>query len=381
MPGVSKKNRGRAFHPSFRKVTLHKATATLVVLTACATWMCPTVFGQEAIAETAPKASPPAAEKIVFQKMPVDLVRTELLQWLASTGADRERLQTVTQKWADTNALTALSGEELLDLLVNSFAQVDNATQRLVEESYSAAPPAGVVFDGIREATIFRNQVQQFRARWMVQHRFYDEASPLLAELAPEAVVDPAGLLFYRALCQSQLMQRSEAIESLSLLLNNTLDVPDRFRVIAEMLQEELANRKDDGLNQVKQLMQDVERRLDLGRAGEDTQQQEIAIIVALDQLLEEMENQKKKQQSSSGDGEGDPQSQPGGQGADRSVIKGGNSSTGDADRKELSEKGSWGMLDKQAEAKARELIRQKFPPNFLDQIGRYTKKLAEQKK
>ena len=46
-----------------------------------------------------------------------------------------------------------------------------------------------------------------------------------------------------------------------------------------------------------------------------------------------------------------------------------------------MTEKGKWGMLNQKDEAKARELIRQKFPPNFLDQIGRYTKKLAEQKK
>lgn len=327
-------------------------------------------------------ANAATVEKIVFEKMPVDQVRTELLQWLASTGAERQNLQAVTQNWADINALTALSGEELLDLLVNSFAEVDTATRRLVEDSYGAATPAGVVFDGIREATIFRNQIQQFRARWMVQHRYYDDALPLLAELAPESVVDPAGLLFYRAVCQSQLLQRGEAIDSLSLLLNNTLDVPDRFRIIAEMLQQELIKRKDDGLNQVAQLMQDVERRLDLGRSGEDTQQQETAIISALDQLLEKMEEeQNKKKNPSEGGGDGDPQSTPGGQGADRTVNKGRSSSTGDADRKDLTEKGKWGMLDKQAEAKARELIRQKFPSNFLDQIGRYTKKIAEQKK
>jgi hypothetical protein len=38
-------------------------------------------------------------------------------------------------------------------------------------------------------------------------------------------------------------------------------------------------------------------------------------------------------------------------------------------------------MLDKQQEVQARELIRQQFPPNFLDAISRYTQKLAEQKK
>lgn len=326
--------------------------------------------------------TPPATSDapIVFEKMAVDQVRTELLEWLASTGADRDMLRAITVRWADDNALAELSGEELLDLLVESFAEADVATERLMQDSYGASPPEGVIFDGIREAAIYRNQIQQFRARWMVQHRFYDDALPLLAELVPEAVVDPAGLLFYRAVCQSQLMQRRDAIDSLSLLLNNTLDVPERFRVIAEMLNQELSEQKDEGMSKISQLMQDVERRLELEQSGSKTQEQETAIIAALDELLDEMQKQKDKQ-SGGGGGSGSPQNGQHSQGADRSQIKGGNSATGEADRKELTENGKWGMLDQQAETKARELIRQKFPSNFLDQIGRYTKKIAEQKK
>ncbi len=337
-------------------------------------------FGQEADVASEVEAEAQVDDgKVVFQKMPVDQVRTELLQWLASTGADRAALQQVTKTWADDESITSLSGEELLDLLVLSFAEVDVATQRLIQDSYGSSPPEGVVFDGIREATIFRNQIQQFRARWMVQHRYYDDALPLLAELVPEAVVDPAGLLFYRAVCQSQLMRRTEAVDSLSLLLNNTLDVPERFLVIAEMLQQELADQKEGGLGKVSQLMQDVERRLELEQSGKETQDQEIAIIVALDKLLEDMEKEQKKKNSSSGGGDGTPNGSQQTQGADRSMIKGGNSATGEADRKKLTENGKWGMMNQQTEAKARELIRQKLPANFLDQIRQYTKKIAEQ--
>lgn len=335
-------------------------------------------FGQEVEVASGAKAESQLDDgKVVFKMMPVDQVRTELLQWLASSGGDRAAMQQVAKTWADDESITLLSGEELLDLLVFSFAEVDVATERLIQDSYGNSPPEGVVFDGIREATIFRNQIQQFRARWMVQHRYYDEALPLLAELAPEAVVDPAGLLFYRAVCQSQLMQRTEAVASLSLLLNNTLDVPERFLVIAEMLQQELASQKDDGLANVSQLMQDVERRLELEQSGKQTQEQEIAIIVALDKLLEDMEKQKKKSSSSGGGGSGDGSQQT--QGANQSTIKGNDSATGEADRKKLTENGKWGMMNQKAEAKARELIRQKLPSNFLDQIRQYTKKIAEQ--
>ncbi|MEZ6128228.1 MAG: hypothetical protein R3C59_06080 [Planctomycetaceae bacterium] len=332
----------------------------------------------QVITGKATTAEQPTTDRVTFARMPIDQVRTELLQWLAATGTARDKLESVTARWADTETLAGLSGEELLDLLVESFAQVDRATAGLVEGSYGAGPLEEIVFDGIRESTIFRNQVQQYRARWMVQHRFYDDALPLLSELLPENVVDPAGLLFYRAVCESQLLKRQAALDSVSLLLNNTLDVPDRFRVVAEMLQEELSGQTNDGMNLVKQLMQDVERRLDLGRSGEKTQEQEGEVIAALDKLLEEMEKEQDKQNGGGG-GSGSPQNQPAAQGAIQSQIKG-SPADGEADRKKLTENGKWGMLDKQAEAKARELIRQKFPSNFLDQIGRYTKKIAEQK-
>ncbi len=326
------------------------------------------------------EATEPQSNGVTFSGMSAERVRTELMDWLASSGASPEIVQRITEQWMNDETVGRLSGEELLDRLVLAFADVDTATRRLVEESYGPGPLQGVIFDGIRSATLYRNQVQQFQARWLVQHRFYDEALPLLTELTPDDQVDPAGLLFYRSICQAELLQRQNAIDSLSLLLNNTLDVPGRFRVVAEMLQKELVEQKDEGLDKVAQLMKDVERRLDLGRSGEKTQEQEDAVIAAFDKLLEELDKQNQQQQQQGGGGSNSQGNRGGTQGAAQSQIKG-SPADGEADRKELTEEGKWGMLDKKAEAKARELIRDKFPPNFLDQIGRYTKKLAEQKK
>jgi len=324
--------------------------------------------------------APQKVEGVTFSGLPVDHIRTALSEWLAAAGVEEDVVRQVTRQWADEQSLAGSSREELLDQLVMTFAKVDPATRRLVQDSYGPGPLQSVIVDGIREAPIYRNQVKQFQARWLVQHRYYDEALPLLTELTPDDQVDPAGLLFYRAICQAELLNRREALDSISLLLNNTLDVPDRFRVVAEMLQKQLSGQKDEGMDKVAQLMKDVERRLDLGRPGEKTQEQEDAVIAAFDKLLEELDQQKQQQQQNGGGGGGSQNNQSGAQGANASRIKG-SPADGEADRKELTEEGKWGMVDKKAEAKARELIRSKFPPNFLDQIGRYTKKLAEQKK
>ncbi len=332
--------------------------------------MTPTAFAAQ-------DATKPAT--IAFSRMSADQARTEFLQWLAQVAPDEAVARQSTERWADDAALADLSGEELLDLLIESFAVADAATQRLVQSSYRGGPIEEVVFDGVRETAIYRNQVIQFRARWFAQHRFYDEALTLLQELSAEDVVDPAGLFFYRAVCQAQLLQRQEALDSISLLLDNTLDIPDRFRGVAQILRQELAGQKDDGLPLVERLMSDVERRIDLGRSGEKVQEQEEAIIAALDKLLEDMESQNQQQQGGSGSS-GGSQNQPGGNAANESRIKG-SAADGEADRKNLTEEGAWGLASPQAEAKARELIRQQFPSNYLDAISRYTQRLAEQQK
>jgi len=305
-------------------------------------------------------------------------VRTEVLQWIASLSPDPSVRRAVVAEWADDSAVSALSDEDLLDHVVTSFAAVDGTTQRLLESSRTSGPLEEVLFDGIREQPIYRNQIRLFRAKWLTQHRLFDEALAIYQQLSPDDVVDPAGLFFYRAVCQSQLLMKSEAADNLSLLLNHTLEVPPRFRTVASILQKELGGRKDDDLSHVSRLMSDVQRRLDLGRSGQRVQEQQEAVIAAIDQLLEKAENKNKARQDQGSQGGQNPNRQPSGSPASKSIIQG-SKAPGEADRKELKETGGWGMLNRREEAKARELIRQQFPANYLDIISEYNRRIAEQ--
>jgi len=314
-----------------------------------------------------------------FGRMPADQIKENLQQWLTLSRTDKVTSQQAMDVWADGQQIEGLTAEETLDRLIDSFAIADKSVQQLVESCRSIGTREAIDFEGPRSDAFFRDHVSLYHARWLTQHRFYDEAIAMLEPLDPEKVVDPASLFFYRAVCRLRLLKPTEAGDDITLLLNNTLDVPSRFRAVAEMMKEE-AKVATEGLPQVARLMSDVQRRLDLGNADDPVQKREDEVIAALDKLLEEMEKQKQKQQQQ-GDGQGQgQQNQPGPQGSAQSTIKG-SAADGDADRKELTENGSWGMLDKQAETKARELIRQQFPPNFLDAISRYTRRIAEQKK
>ena len=72
----------------------------------------------------------------------------------------------------------------------------------------------------------------------------------MLDGLNAEGLADPASLLFYRASRRLRLLRSAEAADDLTLLLNNTLDVPPRFRLVGEMMLQE--SRPADGLPRVE---------------------------------------------------------------------------------------------------------------------------------
>ena len=321
----------------------------------------------------------PVVASAAFGRMPIEQIKVRLQQWLTLSRTDETTSKQAIELWSDREEVDGLTAEQTLDRLIDSLAVADKSVQQLVESCRSTGTRGSLNYEGARSDTFFRDQVALYHARWLTQHRFYAEAILMLEALDPENVIDPASLFFYRAVCRLRLLKSAEAGDDISLLLNHTLDVPARFRSVAEMMKEEVQV-ATEGLPQVARLMSDVQRRLDLGDSDDPVQKREDEIIAAMDKLLEEMEKEKQKQQQSvDGQGQGQ-QNQPGTQGAAQSAIKG-SAADGEADRKELSENGNWGMLDKQAETKARELIRQQFPPNFLDAISRYTRRIAEQKK
>lgn len=327
------------------------------------------------------KASADAVEsvddQIAFAPMAVDQAKTNVLHWLAMAAVDEPTIRKVTAIWLDAESEDS-ADRDVLDRVIDSLAVADPATRRFVDECIAGGPVQPPLFDGIRKDDFYQHAVQLFHARWLTQHRFYDEALSILVKLNPEGSVDPASLFFYRAVCHKQLLQPEDAVNDVTLLLNSTLDVPARFRIVAEMMRDELKGIEEGGLPEVARVMSDVQRRLDLGRSGEKVQKQEDQVISLLDKLLEDMKQQQ-QQQGGGGGGGGNSEQAQGTQGASQSTIKGA-SAEGLADRKELTENGAWGMLDKKAETQARELIRQQFPSNYLDAISRYTQKIAERK-
>lgn len=302
-------------------------------------------------------------------------VKTEVLTALTQLGIkDELALQRVTELWAKETK----QPKELLDLTVRSFAAVHPETARFVDQCRFDVPTYRIArmpkIDDPPKS--YSANVGLFYGRYLAQRRLFDEGLEVLEQIDPASVTDPASLLFFKAVCQHQLLRKNGGLESIELLLKKTLGVPMSYRQVAELMKYELESLEEKSLDEISRMMGDVGRRLDLGRGGERVQKKENEIIARLDEMIEKMEQQQQNNGGSSAQNQGGQQQMPS-NGAQQSRVKG-VAAKGEADEKKLSGKGGWGMLDSKAETKARASIKRKFPSHYSEAIKRYNIKLAK---
>ena len=80
-------------------------------------------------------------------------------------------------------------------------------------------------------------------------------------------------------------------------LLENESAIPRRYAAVASLMEADIKPLKTDSLDEIARLMEDIERRLKLARAGKRVRQQEDDVVAKLDKMIEKMEEQKKQQQ------------------------------------------------------------------------------------
>src|SRR5581483_5620223 len=126
-------------------------------------------------------------------------------------------------------------------------------------------------------------------------------ALTLLKPVDLKQAIDPAGVLFFRAVSAQGILEIDTALDSLDSLLHRTERVPARYQATATLMESELSRVKEKSLDEIARLMSDSERRLDLGRAGEKVQGVQERIVSELDELIKKIE----AQQSGGGGGGG----------------------------------------------------------------------------
>jgi hypothetical protein len=303
-------------------------------------------------------------------------VRTAIEPWLASRNVDASTKSQLDALWAEASS-SAISAD-LLDRLAETIALADPATRELVVMCRGSSPPLTLpsldVLQDAAQPPLVRNNLRLLFGRWLAQHAMYDEALEQLDELQPADVVDPAALLFFQAVCHHRLLHKEPCLTALSRLMENQGKIPRRFEVLAELMEADLKPLKTDSLDEIARLMDDVERRLGLGRAGKRVRTQEDDVIAKLDKMIEELEKQAQQQQASAS-GQGGQQAQ---QPMQDSQAAGG-SGPGEVDQRRPGVQSGWGNLPPKQREEALQQISKGLPSHYRDVIEEYFRKMARE--
>ncbi len=301
-------------------------------------------------------------------------IKPQVDQWLASRKADEPTRQQVEKLWAAPDA-------DLLDRLAGTIALVDPSTRELLELCRSEQAPAMVPqFAWLQDQAsppLVRNNLRLYYARWLAQHAFYDESLAQIRDLKPADVVDPALLLFYQSVGFHRLLDKEAFLAAASKLMENKATLPRRYQVVGQLMEADLAPLRPDSLDEVSRLMDDIERRLGLGRAGKKVRQQEDDVVGKLDKMIEDLEKQ--QQQAAGKAGKTD---KPGGKQPSSPMqdsLPAGGSGPGEVDPKRIGAQSGWGNLPPKQRQEALQQISKGLPAHYREVIEEYFRRLARE--
>lgn len=212
--------------------------------------------------------------------------------------------------------------------------------------------------------------------KWLAEKGLYDEALNELGEPLPDQVVDPAALLFFEASCQHYLLKKEECVTTLKQLLSRSEGLPIRYLAVSQMMLKDIEPLETDSLDEVARLMRDIERRLDLGRAGKKVRKTEEDVVAKLDKMIEDLEEQRKQQQQQ----QRQQQNQNGSNNPMRPMqdsMPGTESGPGDVDKKEMEHKHDWGDVPPKERQEALQQISNEYPSHYRRAIEEYFRKIA----
>lgn len=328
--------------------------------------------------------SPDELRKAASWKWPeLAHIEQHLLSYLDQVQAPESVRSKVLQHWKET--ADQIKGPALLERVLSTASLIEPRIAELVARLND--PQAELVV--VQQLTWLSSDVPGWLqdairlacGRTLAQRRFYDEALEMLNGLELAQVCDPASLIFYRAVCQHHLLQKKECLASVELLLERQPELPMRFTQVAQLISADIKPLKDDSLDEVARLMNDVQRRLDLGRAGTRVRDEEKKIVDKLDKMIEQIEQQIQEceQQQQQANGQGQKQ-QGMAKPMDDSKIAGGTGGPGDVDQKDAGKRDGWGNLPPAERQASLQRMTQELPSHYREIIEGYFRQLAKDK-
>jgi hypothetical protein len=313
------------------------------------------------------------AERPNIEPPSIESLSEQARAWLEERQVGEEVAAEAERLWQiDDPALAAL------DRLARVFALADERAAGLVavcEKPRPKGPLAPQEWLKAEELKPFeRDNLRLYYGAWLARQRLYDDALAQLGELTAGQVIDPATLLFYQGVVYHRLLDKEPGLRAIKQLLTGVAGVPRRYQSVAELMQHDLEALKDESLDHVSRQMEDVRRRLALGRAGTKVRQVEDDVIKALDKMIDEMEKRQQQQQQQSADSQPMPAPPQKAMSDSRlSRMK----SPGEVDRRRIGDSSGWGDLPPKQREEALQQIGKEFPSHYRDAIEQYFRKLA----
>ena len=318
------------------------------------------------------KAADELAQPASWAVLSPQQIRAAVEQWLGPKLADAGARQQFEALWPKDNPLRP--GLEPLDQIAATIATFDEQSRPLVELCRGDVVPAplpqfGFLADPQTPAFV-RNHLRLLYARWLSQHNLFDEAGEMMKEMSAADVCDPALLYFYQAITYHRLMRKDECGKAVNKLLENESVLPRRYVTVARLAAADIEPLAPDSLDEISRLMGDIQRRLQLSRAGRQVRQQEEDVIAKLDKMIKEAEQ--KQQQMQAAAQSGNQSSSP----AEDSTPAGGRG-PGDVDQKRVGETAGWGNLPPKQREEALQQMSKDLPAHYRELIEEYFRKLA----
>ncbi len=302
-------------------------------------------------------------------------VRGQTLSWIRQQAPQKNSVQQADALWPQVE-LRTVEGSQLLDRVVETLALLDPRVAALVTASQRPSlfpvPPEGAWLKSSDLRPFPRQNLKLYYARWLFQHGFYDRVVDALAGITTEQVVDPASLLFYRAVAHHQLVQPEACRAVLVRLQEQDNFLPQRYRQVAQLLERDLSALQDESLDHIARRMNDVRRRLGIGLAGKPVQIVEQGVLDSLDRLIKKLEQQQ-QQASAGGTGGG-----PGGQPMPDSRLPSMQAPM-QVEQRDIGSQSGWGDLPDKEREQAWQQIGREFPAHYRTLVEQYFRELANE--
>ena len=187
---------------------------------------------------------------------------------------------------------------------------------------------------------------------------------------------------FYLAVSLGQARDKEKAIVAAQRFLDDYPDAAARFRGAMEQMKNELLQEWESPLYDLAGRMSSVARRIEGGKTGGKTQDDQKEIVDILDELIKKAQQQEGQGQGQGKGGGGNPRgNDPSSSPANRSAAPRGSSRMG-AQRPGAKKAGEkWGMMRDKEREEVLQALKETMPDRYRDLLEQYHRALAEGKR